>query len=1043
MKTIITLCTILSLFAVSPSAATLIRVPDDHSSIQEGILASQDGDTVLVSDGTYEENINFRGRNITVASHFILDRDPNHISATIIDGSSPVDPDTASCVLIVSGETENAVLEGFTLTGGFGTIWTDTHLNADYREGGGILIELSDPVIRHNIIRDNEAIDNTGVVSAGGGGIRCGDGDPLIDANIIIDNKGLYGGGIVMNFSTGTIRNNIIANNSGGVDYGGSGIWTYAAGTTVIENNTIVGNVSDQHGGGILVWSTSVTAKNNILWENEAAMEGDQIHTLGGATVTLVYSNIQDDYQGEGNLDIDPLFDLTNLYLSENSPCIDSGDPDGPSDPEDPTSPGSALYPALGTLRNDMGAYGGTTWPLMNEFTSGLISIETGELFFEYCEPGNSDTVFMGITNNGCGGLTINDIPDVSTSDYDIIIPVDFPVEISPFSWSDIPVVWSPNSNGALFDTLFVDHTCPEMANPLPVPVRLYQFSSIRDGDMVTDIARSGGISWVDYDTDGYMDLLVTNGLDSDENNAIYRGTANGLTPVPGGLLTGDSFSSRASSWGDFDNDGDADVVVTNGSDQNNQFYINIGDGSFSHAEDDQISINAGDSQAATWGDFDNNGLLDIFITNSGVDDAEVNILYQQISDHAFIPVQNEPFSADLDRSKGALWADYDNDGDLDLFVSNDANENNALYRNEGDGSFTRIEDGDIVSNRGKSCGGSWGDYNNDGYMDLFVSNWSDQNNFLYLNEGDGGFERIRNGPVVNDNGWSVGSAWGDYDNDGDLDLFVANGGDDATPDFLYENDGTGQFTRIADASFSEDGSWSYGAAWIDYDNDGDLDLSVAKWSDSGAPNALYLNTGTLNHWLKIRCMGTYSNRSGIGTRIEAVAEIDGEIVRQSRDITGQSGFCGQDGLMAHFGLGNAQIVDSLMVRWPSGIVQVLTDIQADQDLVIEEEGVHGILPDPPRPYADLTLRISPNPFSRSTMIRYFTPADEQAVISIYDMNGRLIQRMAGGRESDEGWHEIPWNGMAGEGTRAPTGTYICRIKTGSSDATKVLIKKR
>ena len=94
----------------------------------------------------------------------------------------------------------------------------------------------------------------------------------------------------------------------------------------------------------------------------------------------------------------------------------------------------------------------------------------------------------------------------------------------------------------------------------------------------------------------------------------------------------------------------------------------------------------------------------------------------------------------------------------------------------------------------------------------------------------------------------------GDYDNDGDLDLFVANGGDEDTPDFLYENDGTGQFTRIAEPPFSEDGSWSYGAAWIDYDNDGDLDLSVAKWADDGAPNALYLNTGSQNHWLKIRC---------------------------------------------------------------------------------------------------------------------------------------------------------------------------------------------
>ncbi len=170
------------LILISVNAYAVIRnVPGQYSTIQAAINASQNGDTVLVAQGTYHENINFRGKNITVASTFIINGNRNSILNTVINGSTPVNPDTASCVLIVSGEDSTAVLEGFTLTGGKGTKWIDEHGAGTFVEGGGILITLSSPVIRNNFIVDNEAITRpAGTTSAGGGAIRAGDSSPLI-----------------------------------------------------------------------------------------------------------------------------------------------------------------------------------------------------------------------------------------------------------------------------------------------------------------------------------------------------------------------------------------------------------------------------------------------------------------------------------------------------------------------------------------------------------------------------------------------------------------------------------------------------------------------------------------------------------------------------------------------------------------------------------------------------------------------------------------------------------------------------------------------
>jgi hypothetical protein len=340
--------------------ATVINVPGDATTIQGGVSASSNGDTVLVADGTYIENIILFGKSIVLSSQFYVDGDVSHIYNTIIDGSQSPYSIYGSCIVITNGEDSTTTIQGFTLTGGTGTIWQDPHNLLTYQEGGGIITEGTSPTIQFNRIINNSASEICGgCASAGGGGMRIGDGNPRILNNYIAYNDGRYGGGIVLNYSTGVIKNNIIAFNTGGADYGGSGVWKFARGDCLLENNTIVFNSCDQGGGGVVVWQTSMTMRNNIIWGNIASTYPD-IRLRSGGTADVTYSNIGQGWAGTGNISEDPLFVGDLYYLASNSPSVDSGDPDPQyDDPADPGFPTLAEWPARGGLLNDMGAYGG------------------------------------------------------------------------------------------------------------------------------------------------------------------------------------------------------------------------------------------------------------------------------------------------------------------------------------------------------------------------------------------------------------------------------------------------------------------------------------------------------------------------------------------------------------------------------------------------------------------------------------------------------------------------------------------------------------
>ena len=399
---------ITSLLITTCTICSTINVPIDQSTIQAGIQAAQNGDTVLVAPGTYFENLNFLGKQIVVTSQFIIDNDLSIIESTIIDGSTPQNPDTASCVVFYTSEDSSSILQGFSIIGGTGTKWIDPgNPSWTWRGGGGIFTFGSSPTIQFNIIKNNSVTNTTGVNGAQGGGTLSFAGNPKIINNIIMENEARYGAGIVIDYSGGIIKNNIIYKNFGGQAYGGGGIWTLGNGTNpiIIENNHILENTVTGsgtyggRGGAMFVWMGALTARNNIIWGNTQS-QGGPIAEFDGGNATVTYSNVEGGFSGTGNMDTNPVFADSNYYLSPTSPCIDTGDSSSVyNDPDDSNNPGFAKWPSLGTTRNDMGAYGGCNCNLFPFFFVTAINLvksslpDNFKLNQNYPNPFNPETI--------------------------------------------------------------------------------------------------------------------------------------------------------------------------------------------------------------------------------------------------------------------------------------------------------------------------------------------------------------------------------------------------------------------------------------------------------------------------------------------------------------------------------------------------------------------------------------------------------------------------------------------------------------------------
>jgi hypothetical protein len=439
----------------SPALSQILKVPGDYQTIQSAINAAQKGDTVLADEGRYFENINFRGKSIVVASKYLTTNDTSFISKTIIDGSKPLYPDSASCAMLISAEDSGAVLAGFTLTKGKGTIIEG------FVEGGGVLMNKSTAIIRNNIITDN-------CVTAGGGAIAAWRGKPSILNNLIINNYGEYAAGLVLNWSDGIIKNNIICHNvKTGSKWltGGLMIWD-SPGHPVIENNTIIGNFSTTDAGGI-----SITAKsnpiliNNIVWGNRQ-LNGNQIS--GAKANSITYCNLETSFAGEGNISKFPFFKPDGLSLADGSPCIDAGSSlSDYNDKEENLNEGQASFPSLGTIRNDMGAFGGPGATILNSFHAEDIYVSKETVTFRTVNLGETKRVSVEIFNPGTSQLTI-----------DSLVFSDPPLKISRIKGLNVInrlendtliLEWKPLTAGNFSDTLRIYHSVKTVENPIKI----------------------------------------------------------------------------------------------------------------------------------------------------------------------------------------------------------------------------------------------------------------------------------------------------------------------------------------------------------------------------------------------------------------------------------------------------------------------------------------------------------------------------------------------------------------------------------------------
>jgi hypothetical protein len=468
-------------------------------------------------------------------------------------------------------------------------------------------------------------------------------------------------------------------------------------------------------------------------------------------------------------------------------------------------------------------------------------------------------------------------------------------------------------------------------------------FTKITTGAIVNDTSHFIGAAWGDFNNDRFLDLVVSCNSD---HNFYYRNNGDGtFTPITQGDPLLDTDYHIFTAAGDYNNDGFLDLVVSAGinapSARHNLLYQNNGDGSFSRVSGGSLTNLTGFFGECAWVDYDNDGLLDLFVIDVGPNGtAARNVLWHNNGDGTFTRIQSGPLYTDLGHWS-ASWADYDNDGAMDVLLLNESGGANHLYHNDRNGVFTRVLTNVVATDLWPAGAHSaaWGDYDNDGFQDVFVLDIPGVTNRLYRNNGDGTFSRVTSGPMltpppgVNMNG----AGWGDYDNDGYLDLFVSgDGGRNA----LYHNNGNGTFTEILSGSPVNDGASGTACdtvAWVDYDNDGFLDLFVSRNTDNlPISNLLYHNNGNTNAWLEVKLVGTASNRSAYGAKVRAHATIGGKTFWQMRELH-SGGVWSHVPLVAHFGLGDATNVDLLRIEWPSGIVQTLTNVGPTQILTVVE----------------------------------------------------------------------------------------------------------
>jgi hypothetical protein len=490
------------------------------------------------------------------------------------------------------------------------------------------------------------------------------------------------------------------------------------------------------------------------------------------------------------------------------------------------------------------------------------------------------------------------------------------------------------------------------------------------------------GAAWLDYDNDGYLDLYLVNSAATKAyhpprplRSALFRnngdGTFTDVTDKAGVAASG--LFGMGAAVGDYDNDGYPDLYVIGYG--RSLLYHNNGDGTFGDVTDKAGVANPGKwGSSGAWFDYDHDGRLDLIVANYLDFTPESNLicadgghrsychpnkyrgqtptLYHNNGNGTFTDVsRSSKIGMKAGNGLGVVCFDFNGDGWTDVFIANDSMEN-FLFVNRGNGTFQEIgiEAGVALSDDGKAEAGMGvdaGDYDHDGRLDLFITHLDLELNRLYRNRGDGSFEDTTFSSRIGAGNFRMsgfGTRFIDYDNDGWRDIFIANGhvldnvelfhADTtyAEKKTIYRNQ-RGAFQDVT-AQLGADlliPRVSRAAAFADFDNDGDIDVLVTN--NGQAPQLLRNDGGNRNHWLALRLAGVRSNRDGIGARVKLTA---GGVTQVDEAKGGMSYQSAHDPRL-HFGLGDIARADVIEVRWPSGIVDRLTNVPADRVVVVQE----------------------------------------------------------------------------------------------------------
>jgi hypothetical protein len=490
------------------------------------------------------------------------------------------------------------------------------------------------------------------------------------------------------------------------------------------------------------------------------------------------------------------------------------------------------------------------------------------------------------------------------------------------------------------------------------------------------------GISFVDFDGDGWDDITIA----SDDNEQIYFMKNNGGTfsrIFPSGITS--QTKAKQVLWVDYDNDGDKDFFVTS-VEGKNSLYNNDGNNFYTDVtatvglfEDDLTTY------GATFGDIDNDGDLDLFICNRE-DNAFVgrNYLYRNDGGNFVDVTVSNGISTVSALTFVASFFDYDNDGDQDLYISNDKLDPNVLYQNNGSGVFTDVSAATGADINIDAMSTAIGDYNNDGFFDIYVTN-TQSGNYLLQNNGGTSFTNVSPTADVEMNSFAWGAVFLDADLDEHLDLYVSSSMDGSVPTFMssafYHNQGDDTFSLPSNIGFNDDEAMSFGNAIGDFNNDGKPDIVVLN-----VLNDVYLwenQTTTSNAWIKIDLEGVTSNKDGYGNKIEVHA--NGQ--SQYRYTVCGEGYLGQNSEHEFFGLGSAIEIDYIKVTWNrTGIVETINNVAVNQAIKIQEG--NGILS---TSMQDLnSFSIHPNP-SDTGLFTVSSNHTENYEAEVYDVSGRLV----------------------------------------------------